>query len=73
MSIIKFDKNINTKVLIQKDLRWDNFSFDDGKVFFKGEKDFVKNIFNKFKKNKYDLQKIKKLLYRFNKCSQQFF
>ena len=73
MSIIKFDKNINTKVLIQKDLRWDNFSFDDGKVFFKGEKDFVKNIFNKFKKNKYDLQKIKKLLYRFNKCSSAIF
>ena len=50
MSIIKFDKNINTKVLIQRDLRWENFSFDDGKVFFKGERDFVKNIFIEFKK-----------------------
>ena len=45
MSIIKFNKNINTKVVIQKDLRWENFSFDDGKVFFKGEKDFVKKTF----------------------------
>ena len=61
MSIIKFNKNINTKIVIfmilQKDLRWENFSFDDGKVFFKGEKDFVKNIFIEFKKNKYDSQK----------------
>ena len=73
MSIIKFNKNINTKVVIQKDLRWENFSFDDGKVFFKGEKDFIKNIFIEFKKNKYDPQKIKKLLYRFNKCSSAIF
>ena len=57
MSIIKFNKNINTKVVIQKDLRWENFSFDDGKVFFKGEKDFIKNIFIEFKKNKYDHKK----------------
>ena len=45
MSIIKFNKNINTKVVIQKDLRWENFSFDDGKVFLKGEKDFCKKYF----------------------------
>jgi len=73
MNNIKFNKNINIDIFIQKKLRWGNFSFDDGKVFFKGEKDFVKEIFNKLKKNKYDLKIIKKLLFQFNKCSTAIF
>ena len=50
MSIIKFDKNINTKVLIQKDLRWENFPLMMAKYFFKGEKDFVKIFLISLKK-----------------------
>ena len=35
MSIIKFNKNINTKVVIQKDLRWENFHLMMAKYFLK--------------------------------------
>ena len=72
MSIIKFN-NQNVSILIKKDLRWQTISFDGGKVFFRGEKDFIIKIFEQFKKNKYDLKKIKKLLLQLNSCSSAIF
>ena len=59
MSIIKFNKNINTKVVIQKIYGGKIFHLMMAKYFFKRRKDFIKNIFIEFKKNKYDPPKNK--------------
>ena len=73
MSIIKFKKNKNFNVFIQKDLSWKSLRFDKGTIFFKGEKDSVIKIFDLIKKCRYDLKKIKQLLLKYNNCSSAIF
>ena len=70
---LKFNKNISINVSVKKYLGWETLSFDKGNIFFKGERDSVIKIFEKFKKYKYDLRIIKKLLYNLNNCSSAIF
>ena len=70
---LKFNKNISINVSVKKYLGWETLSFDKGNIFFKGERDSVIKIFEKFKKYKYDLRIIKKLLFNLNNCSSAIF
>ncbi len=73
MNIIKFQKYKNINVVFKKDLKWDTFQFDKGKVIFKGERHSVIKIFELIKKCKYDLKKIKELLLKYNNSSSAIF
>ena len=47
---LKFSKNIRINVSVKKYLGWETLTFDKGKIFFKGERDSIIKIFEKFKK-----------------------
>ena len=70
---IKFNKNIKINVSLKKYLGWETLIFDKGKIFFKGERDSIIKIFEKFKKYKYDSSIIKKLLFDLNNNSSAIF